>query len=281
VAGAADTVNVLTIEFVFDRELGHADVVVLQRYLVEHAPVWSSGLHVRRSARDKRPINSRDPVSMAEVALSAATETGKHYDALVEKYGPPPAGRVTGLVEVRGSNLDLVVVIGTDSDALAVKRSGDRLLGNHIALQLVRQSVDRISLDEWSFSTLRDLSNELAPVWASAHVHDEYYAKVMSEPPEISAIGRDFNRFLPGLFWMNFFGRRYRDLIGHERLLSAPAPIVEDVGEGVLIGLGREPKDWETDARKATERAVLEHIGAEFFFDKSNPESQTTAPRWE
>ena len=31
---------------------------------------------------------------------------------------------------------------------------------------------------------------------------------------------------LPGLFWLNFFGRRYRDFVGADRLGSAPAPRV-------------------------------------------------------
>jgi hypothetical protein len=45
----------------------------------------------------------------------------------------------------------------------------------------------------------------------------------MSEGPRIEAVGCDFGRFLPGLFWLNFFGRPYRGLIGDAHLRSTPA----------------------------------------------------------
>jgi hypothetical protein len=39
----------------------------------------------------------------------------------------------------------------------------------------------------------------------------------MSESPRAEAVGRDFGRYLPGVFWLNFFGPDYTDRIGPER----------------------------------------------------------------
>jgi hypothetical protein len=51
----------------------------------------------------------------------------------------------------------------------------------------------------------------------------------------IRALGRDVRRFLPGIYWLNVFGRPYRDLIGRGWLLSAPAAPVEQSGSQVII----------------------------------------------
>ena len=112
-------------------------------------------------------------------------------------------------------------------------------------------------------------------------VHDgQYRAKVMSERPVVRAVGRDFSRFLPGLFWLNFFGPRYVDLIGEERLQSSPANTIEEVDGGLLLGLGDDPGQWNSAKRRQTERAVLDAIGHDFFFSADAPGRATRAPSW-
>jgi hypothetical protein len=89
-----------------------------------------------------------------------------------------------------------------------------------------------------------------APAWGAVSSREEYDAKVMSDGPGVAAIGRDFGRFLPGLFTLNFFGPPWVDLVGRERLLGAPG--ARAVGDGVLIAAGDDPSgtrapDWGRD----------------------------------
>lgn len=91
-------------------------------------------------------------------------------------------------------------------------------------------------------------------------------------------MGRDFGRFLPGLFTSNFFGPPYVELIGREQLLSAPA--ARAVGDGVLITIGDDPRDWDTPQQREREEAVLDHLGHEYFFSKTAMAETTKAPPW-
>lgn len=103
----------------------------------------------------------------------------------------------------------------------------------------------------------------------------------MSDPPRIEAIGRDFGRFLPGVFWLNFFGHRYRQMIGDERLRSAPAEEVAVIDDGVLIAIAGDPAAWDTPEYAVCEQRIRSHLGAELFFSKAEPERLTVAPDWE
>lgn len=102
----------------------------------------------------------------------------------------------------------------------------------------------------------------------------------MSDGPSIEAVGRDFGRFLPGVFWLNFFGRRYRELLGDARLRSTPASEVAGVDDGVLVGLGFDPSRWDTPEYVSAEQKVRDHLGAGVFFSKAEPDRPTVAPDW-
>ena len=93
-----------------------------------------------------------------------------------------------------------------------------------------------------------------------------------------AAVGRDFGRFLPGLFTANFFGRPYVELIGRERLLTAPG--ARALGDGVLITAGDDPAEWDSAERRARDHALLECLGPEHFFSKTAMPAETRAPSW-
>jgi hypothetical protein len=150
-----------------------------------------------------------------------------------------------------------------------MKRRGEgRDFGNHIALQVRRARVEQSSGDVWLREAFAELCRRLSPAWGSAHQSAEYWAKVMQTEPSIRAVGRDFARYLPGLFWLNFFGPRYCELLGAERLLTTPAHSVAAVGDGVLVALADDPGSWTTDAYANAERAARAHLGARHFFSK-------------
>jgi hypothetical protein len=125
------------------------------------------------------------------------------------------------------------------------------------------------------------LCARLSPAWGWGGHAAEYWAKVMSDPPEIGAIGRDFGRHLPGVFWLTFFGRRYRGLIGEDRLRSAPAREVMSADDGVIIVLPGGPTAWDTPEYAISEHRLRAHLGPELFFSKTEPERLTVAPDWD
>jgi hypothetical protein len=82
----------------------------------------------------------------------------------------------------------------------------------------------------------------------------------------------------PGLYWLNFFGAPYVDLMGRERLLTAPAYEVKPVDDGVLIALDSSANAWQTAAYRQREQAVIAHLGEKYFFSRHDPARQTVAP---
>ena len=118
----------------------------------------------------------------------------------------------------------------------------------------------------------------LSPAWGCAGHAGEYWAKVMSDQPRIEAVGRDFGRYLPGVFWLNFFGSRCQEFIGLDRLRSAPADRVAPVDGGTLVGLGADPAGWDTAEYAIAEQRVRDHLGAELFFSKAEPQRRTKVP---
>jgi hypothetical protein len=268
-------------ELVFDYSLttgGGLDE--LQELLLAAAPLWCSGLRIRRSQRDQRAIDAQQPGALAKAVLAAAAEHGPTYRALVERCGPPPFERFSGSAELRGAGPELTVVVSIDEWIISPLGS-TRSLGNRIALQVRRPKVEGYAGHAWLRETFETLCARLSPAWGHACHPAEYWEKVMSDEPRIEAVGRDFGRFLPGLFWLNLFGRRYRQLIGDERLRSTLAERVAVIGEGMLIALGSDPQQWNTPDYARAEKQARDHLGPQLFFSKSEPDRQTIAPSWD
>jgi hypothetical protein len=267
-------------ELVFDRYLGTGDSLgVLQDALVALAPRWVPELRIWRGPRDQRLIDTGRRGALRAGIIAAAGERGATYRALVERHGVPPFERLAGSVELRGSGPELVVVVSVDE--MVVSPLGARQqLGNRIALQVRRAKVGRSPGSTWLTEAFEFLCARLSPAWGWAGNAHEYWAKVMSDSPRVEAVGRDFGRFLPGVFWVNFFGRRYHELIGDDRLRSAPE-MVKVIGDGVLIAIAGDPATWDTPEYAITEQRVRSHLGTELFFAKAEPDRLTVAPDWD
>jgi hypothetical protein len=267
-------------ELVFGRFLGDGqDLDVFQEVLVAAAPRWCSQLRVWKSPRDQIPIEASDLGALTGSVLGAAGERGPTYRQLVKEHGRPPLERFFGSAELRGAGPELVVAVSVDEMVVSPLGPG-KDLGNTIALQVRRPTVEGEPGLVWLRETMRALCERLSPVWGSAQHPAEYWAKVMSDQPQIQAVGRDFGRSLPGVFWLNFFGRPYRELVGLDRLRSIPGREVTEVDDGVLAVLSDDPRDWDTPGYAAVEQQVRTHLGEELFFSKSDPERVGLVPEW-
>jgi hypothetical protein len=274
-------VNDLDGEVVFDRFIGiDKDLNQLQTLFSAIAPKWSSKLRIWRGPKDQRAIDIARNGSLTAAVLQAATERGPLYRELVQQFGRQQFERAFGSVELRGADPGLIVVLSIDRTVVS-PLGAKKDLGNHISFQVRRPLVEGRPANAWLREAFQTVCAEMSPAWGWAGHLDEYWAKAMTELPRVEVIGRDFGRFLPGLFWSNFFGRRYRDLVGASRLRTAPAERVIDLDDGVLIELSSDPLNWNTADYAIREQKVREHLGQELFFRRTAPDSATVVPDWE
>lgn len=267
----------LDVEVVFGRFLGGDDLDRVQKLLMAVAPRWCGELRVWKSARDQVPIDVSEPDALAGAVLAGAGDRGETYGALVEQHGQPPLDRFFGSAELRGAGPELIVTISVDQMVLA-PLGPKRNLGNGVSLQVRRAKVEGQPGQEWVRSAFEALCGGLSPAWGAASHPHEYWSKVMSDEPPLRPVGRDFGRYLPGVFWLNFFGHCYVDLVGEQRLRSAPD--AKPVDDGVLVAVERDPQRWDDPAFAGLEQRVRDHLGAELFFSKRDPDRFGIVPDW-
>jgi hypothetical protein len=272
-------VNAIDVEFVYDRFLGAPDdFVALAGTLEQFVGEWLSSAELYEGPRDRRPLNVASGVAFRDAVLGVAAERGPTYARIVKEHGPGDE-RLVGSAEIRGRTSDLTIVISVDERV--VSPLGLTLaLGNDITFQLRGARVQGVRASEWAARVFDALVERTQPVWGAAYSVDEYLAKVMSDGPGVAAVGRDFGRFLPGLFTRNFFGSPYVELIGRDRLLSVGHASVEAVGSGIVLALAEDTRSWDSEARRAQEQQVLDELGPQYFFSKLRPDRETSAPDW-
>ena len=269
----------LDLELVFDRFLDDTAFDVLQQQLSHLLPEWSANLRVWRSRDESLPIDLDEAGSLGTVVTSAATSRGPLYHRLVARSGPPLHDRRTGSAELRGASPALTMVISID-EAITSRIGPQTKLGNRITFQVRRASLEGRSGTDWARAACMQLCTELQPAWASACHPREYWDKVMSETPSVQAVGRDFGRYLPGLFWLNGFGPPFARLIGRERLIATPATEVVVCGDVIVVVRGDGPGQWDEPATVAVEDRIIEHLGQDLFFSKAAPDRSGRVPDW-
>lgn len=229
---------------------------VLDRVVSEQLPHWRSELYLLPEHEDDKTAGARVLGALADAlpavapmryGLCAANMQGA-YDGVAaflqcsRKALPPESNMLT--VEIA----DLVEVEGKP-------------------------------VSDWALGFFRAVVASLPARYAHARTRAEFEAKNMiREGRSVKAIGANLKRSLPGLYWLNFFGNEYVDLIGSDRLASAPVPDVEPIDAGFCIRLGDGPTDWSTEGYQQREAAVMSHFGNEFFFSRLHSERPTRAP---
>lgn len=80
------------------------------------------------------------------------------------------------------------------------------------------------------------------------------------------------------MFWLNFFGRPYVELLGEERLRSASNAAA--IGDGFLVAVGDDLRRWDDPSVVILEQQVRDHLGPDLFFTKGEPDRQGVVPTW-
>jgi len=245
----------------------------LQGLLLRFAPQWSSDLHIYIDKRRRStPLDVGDANALASAVASQIARKGEVFHRL---GGDTRA--VLGTVELRGATDALIAVISVDEREF-FGRAGEWSFGNTVSLQMRGGQVDGRPIALWTREVFEALVDVFGPDYGYARTEQEYFAKNMCTQGGVWAVGRDISRHLPGIYWLNFFGKPYRDLIDRHKLLTAPASGKREIGNGVLLSLSDDPLSWNTEGYLQVENAVLDHIGRQFFFSKQNPDRETVAP---
>ncbi len=261
--------NHLTAEVVFDQSIVGSvndSLSQLARILVDVAPTWVTSV----TAWSPNP-RERDQI----------TDTGSlaSLPQVVERRTRWATGdRHTGSVELRGSSKDLNVVISVNSSPLA-RVGGKLLMSNGITFTTLRKQAEGPQAD-WMRALFGEVCATMNPLWGAVYTKSEYWDKVMEREPSIRAVGRDFSQCLPGLFSVNYFGRKYVELIGSRKLECIESASASRAGRGWIVDVISDPFAWRGSESAARNESAMAEIGSEFFFLKGAVERATRAPDW-
>ncbi|HEX5084341.1 MAG TPA: hypothetical protein VFY40_20035 [Blastocatellia bacterium] len=202
-----------------------------------------------------------------------ALEVGPEESLYIAASEATPVERGLSSTVISGSYEDLLFFVEGCRSTLPPEL-------NRFAVEIVdMETVEGKTLAEWARDFFLAVPARLPVRYAMAYSAEEFDAKNMVRTPEVvEAVGVQIEKALPGLYWLNYFGPPYLQLIGKERLLSAPAYEVQAVADGVFIGSGDNPKEWNGLEYKGREQQVITHLGEQFFFSKQDPRRETKAP---
>jgi hypothetical protein len=279
VAGVSEN---LCFEFHYGHDLVTSGVLpMLQLVLAEVAPTMAAGLEVHAYERDpeRRRIDLGNPGSLQAAVVAKGTERGALHQDLAASHGAPGTGRRFGHALLLGAGSQAAgFFLRVDFDTMTPARpSGDKWLwSNSISGRISRPVVEGIARQEWLLLFTYRLAAQTGIVWGAAYHHAEFAATNLDTSQGIRALGRDVRQFLPGIYWLNVFGPPYRDLIGTERLLAAPAAAVNEIGSHVIVQAYQDAEDWA--GNQASRYALLAALGAEHFYDRNHPHRTHRAP---
>jgi len=91
----------------------------------------------------------------------------------------------------------------------------------------------------------------------------------------------DLKRGIPDIYWATLFGPGYVDMLGPERLRTAPAAKAELLPDGsALLQASTSSGDVlaPADPFGAAREAIIEHLGRNAFYDPLHPDARTITP---
>jgi hypothetical protein len=98
--------------------------------------------------------------------------------------------------------------------------------------------------------------------------------------PNCSYKGLDPATGVPGLYWINFFSDEYATWLGLRELPKEVATLKELAGAGVALKFCESPDECRTLEVLQRQRAAIEWLGQEKFFDIRFPDRKAVVPDW-
>jgi hypothetical protein len=98
--------------------------------------------------------------------------------------------------------------------------------------------------------------------------------------PNCSYKGLDPALGVPGLYWITFFSDEYANWLGLRELPKELAALKELAGGGVALEFCESPDDCRTLEVLQKQRAAIDWIGPQRFFDIRFPDRKLDTPNW-
>ena len=247
----------------------------VEHVLHEILPRWSHKLRVRIDIRSREWFDASKPDRL-DGAVRRLIQPGRTYKALVKRYGPGEYDRELGHATLTGDYSGVYVFLSLD-DWIFMPQPDRQLFGNDISIWVERKDVEGMPAAQWMANASAILCESMDFMYGFAYCNGEYYSKNM-DINRGGAIGIDPSKYLPGLYWINFFGEPYVELIGKKRLMTIPDAITKELPTGVIVQFGTNPHAWNTSEYITAIEKALDHIGRQYFFDRRNTNQQTVAP---
>jgi hypothetical protein len=119
------------------------------------------------------------------------------------------------------------------------------------------------------------------PAESEFNKNKNYYNE-MVYPLDIGFVTVELKKYIPNIAWGMFFGKPYIEMMGLEKLLNAPAFLVEKWHDGVYIQVTENIEDtflnYEEFDRKRT--LVKEYLGLQYFFNPDLGRNDYQAPNF-
>jgi hypothetical protein len=273
----------LSFELHFDTDIyNSSSISLLQKTLSEISPVFCEKLRVLEFERDSKyiAIDINDPMSLAEAVKSKGLKRGPTYEKLSAKH-PPRTSRRFGSTMVYGNARSTFFNVSFDEYVPSMKMGDKWLFSNTISGFTNAPKISGITQAEWIRQLMAKMSADPAILWGAAFHKDEFNEKNIRNSAEgMNVLGRNMRNHLPGLYWLNIFGPKYRDFIGDNKFNGLETYCTEIVGLSRVIELYDNPEDWSTKIGRDTCKNVANKIGEEYFFNKEKPNAKTIAPEF-
>jgi hypothetical protein len=224
-------------------------------------------------------VDLSDPDGLRAAVVAKGTERGATFHALAQGQEDRLRELRFGQVILRGrgsGTKGVYLDVGFDRRVPARPSGTNWLWSNSIGGSISPARVEGSDRRDWVCRLIDELAAATTMVWVAAYLSPEFWRSNIDTSRGVQAIGRDMRQSLPGVYWLNVFGRPYVDLIGERRLLDAPADMVDRRGEHVVIRAYRNAEDWA--AQHKTRHTLAAALGAEHFFDRDDPARQHRAP---
>jgi hypothetical protein len=270
----------LEMHFASDLSAGRT-VDRLQSWLSTSAPRMFDTFEVHAYERDpnRLSIDRSDPHALRHAVRRKGLERGDTYAQLSAQDPPPALERHFGHVLLRGRGTGTTGrYVSVDFDSMIPARpSGSQWLwSNSVGASVKPTRVEGVSRPDWICSLARELAEDENFLWGAAYLDEEFPASNLDTTRGLRAIGRDVRRYLPGLYWLNFFGAAYTELMD---VIAAEAMGVgnwQRIGQTLTLECHGDPEGWRGFTTQ--KHQLLNALGADLFFDRRRPERDTRAP---
>ena len=191
------------------------------------------------------------------------------------------------LVSLYDEHHSLCVAARTDKDFICIFPSGGDSppYTGRIIWHASSKSASKPSWRAAHVGQVTEVMRLLVSPLAIATLDDEHDRKTTRLVPNENGMGqrevftvRNYNEGLAGLFWRNFFGPPFVRMFG-ERLATLPEDHRKSLGDGLVLVQPYElPTEAGTEQGNTRERALIEHLGSECFYDHERHTPPTRRP---